>query len=450
MNSFSMIVDKVKEYCNAHPSISIAGYDLWIKTLEPYKLEDGTAILFADSDFRAKTTYSQYGDILKQGFEEILGFPVDVKILVNPGADDEEEKKMISEEEKIMSESGFRELTFDNFVKGKSNELAYAACIAVSDIENKNNKDIAKNVFNPLFIYGNSGLGKTHLIRAIENRVKDTDPEMNIIYVTGEQFTNELVKAISKKETDSFHDKYRNADFLLMDDVQFIAGKESTQEEFFHTFNDLFSHGKQIVLTSDIPPSKMTRLDERLQTRFSNGMQVDVQPPDLETRIAIVNKKAQELDLVLSESVTKIISENIKANIRQLEGAVKKIKALTVFTSESPSVSMAQRIINEIKIDNSNTQITVDRIINDVAVAFNVSPEDIRSIKRNANISLPRKVTVYILREVKGMTFLEIGKELNRNHSTMTTCNNDVIEMMKESSDFNDTVRDIIKNLKLN
>lgn len=444
MNSFSMVVEKIKEYCNSHPNISTAGYDLWIKKLEPYKLEDGTAILYADSEFTAKTAFSQYGDILKIGFEEILGFPVDVKILVKPGADAASESTASSIEEKIMNDDGSREYTFDNFVKGKSNELAYAFCTAVSDLDNNKNKD----VFNPLFIYGNSGLGKTHLMKAIENKVRRSNPEMHIIYVTGRDFTVELVNSISRKETDSFHDKYRNADFLLVDDVQFIAGKESTQEEFFHTFNQLYNRGKQIVLTSDISPSKMTTLEQRLQTRFVRGIQVDVQPPDLETRIAIVNKRAQEFDLSLSESVTKIIAEKLKTSISQLEGAVKKIKGITEYTSETPSVSMAQRIVNEIMIENSNTQITVDRIISEIAAAFNVTPEDIRSKNRSANISLPRKVTIYVLREVKGMTFLEIGNELSRDHSTMTTSYKDVVSMMKKNSDLNDTVRDIIKNLK--
>lgn len=449
MNNFSEVVEKVKEYCMGHPSISSMGYDLWIKTLEPYKLEDGTAILYADSDFSAKTAYSQYGDILKKAFEDILGFAVDISIMTDPNDDPEQvqakETEIINAEERILSGNGKNDLTFDNFVKGKSNELAYAFCTAVSDIDKNNNKD----VFNPLFIYGNSGLGKTHLIKAIENKVRRTNPEVNLIYITGEQFTNEYIKAVSQKETAAFHDKFRNADFLLMDDVQFIAGKDSTQEEFFHTFNELYNRGKQIVLTSDIPPSKMTKLQERLQTRFVTGTQVDIQSPDFETRIAIVNRKAQELGLSLSEPVTRIIAEKIKTNIRQLEGAVKKIKALTVFTSETPSISMAQRIVKEIQIDNHPAEINVDRIISETAVAFGVSPEDIRSKNRSAPISLARKVTIYILREVKGMTFLEIGNELNRDHSTMTTGCKDVVAMMKKNSDLNDTVRDIIKNLKL-
>ncbi len=443
MNSFSMVVEKIKEYCLNHPGISSMGYDIWIKNLEAYKLEDGTAVLYADSSFAAETAQSQYGDILKCGFEEILGFPVDVKITVKPNAGSvSDNTKQI--EERIVNESGKKELTFDNFVKGKSNELAYAFCTAVSDIDKTENKD----VFNPLFIYGNSGLGKTHLIKAIENKVHKNHPEINIIYITGEQFTNEYIKAVTDKETASFHDKFRNADFLLIDDIQFIAGKDSTQEEFFHTFNELYNRGKQIVLTSDIPPSKMTKLDERLQTRFVTGTQVDIQSPDFETRIAIINKKAQELGLNLPEAVTRIIAEKIKTNIRQLEGAVKKIKALTVYTNETPSISMAQKIIKEIQIDNHPAEITVDRIISEIAAAFGVSAEDIRSKNRSAPISLARKVTIYIFREVKGMTYLEIGNELNRDHSTMTTSYKDVVSMMKKNNDLKTTIGDIIKNLK--
>ena len=259
---------------------------------------------------------------------------------------------------------------------------------------------------------------------------------------------NELVKAIEYKQTISFHDKYRNADFLLVDDVQSIAGKERIQEEFFHTFNDLYNAGKQIVLTSDIAPSKISKLENRIRSRFSLGVQVDIQPPDFETRMAIVKRKAEVLDLQLTDNIARIIAEKIKANIRQLEGTVNKMKALTTYTNEQPSISMAQRVIKEIMIENHPAEITVDRIISDVASAFKVTPDDIRSTNRRANISLARKITIYLLKEVKGMTYIQIGNELNKNHSTMTIHYQDVAELLKKNSDLKETVDDIIKNLK--
>lgn len=445
MDSFSKVVAMVKEYCSGHPQISSIGFNKWINILEPVKLENSVAYLYTESDFSRTTTYDAYGDILKDAFAEILGFDVEVNILVKPQEEQEEE---ITPQVKIQSvgEGGKKELTFDNFIRGKSNELAYAFCTAVAKVDGNENKD----VFNPLFIYGNSGLGKTHLLKAIQYEVRRTKPDFNIIYITGEQFTNEYIKAVTDKNTADFHDKFRKADFLLMDDVQFIAGKDSTQEEFFHTFNELYNRGRQIVLTSDIPPSKMTKLEERLQSRFVNGMQVDIQTPDFETRLAIIKRKAEDLNFILQDSIIRYIAERIKTNIRQLEGAVKKMKALTVYTSETPSISMAQRIVKEIQIDNHPAEITVDRIINDIAAAFNVSSEDIRSKNRSAPISLARKVAIYVFREVKGMTYIEIGNELNRDHSTMTTSYKDVASMMKKQPDLKNTINDIIKNLRKN
>lgn len=443
MDSFSKVVAMVKEYCSGHPRISSIGFNRWINILEPIKLENSVAYLYTESDFSRTTTYDAYGDVLKEAFADVLGFEVEVNILVKP---EEEVKEEIPVKHSSMTfdENGKKELTFDNFVRGKSNELAYAFCTAVARVEDNESKD----VFNPLFIYGDSGLGKTHLLKAIEYEVRRTKPEFNIIYITGEQFTNEYIKAVSDKNTADFHDKFRKADFLLMDDVQFIAGKDSTQEEFFHTFNELYNRGRQIVLTSDIPPTKMTKLEERLKSRFINGMQVDIISPDFETRLAIIKRKADDLNFNLHDSIVRYIAEKIKTNIRQLEGAVKKMKALTVYTSETPSISMAQRIVKEIQIENHPVEITIDRIISDIAAAFNVSAEDIRSKNRSAPISLARKVAIYVFREVKGMTYIEIGNVLNRDHSTMTTSYKDVASMMKKKPELKSTVGDIIKNLR--
>ncbi len=448
MNSFLELYENVLRVCQAHPKVSEIGYKRWISALEPGKFEGKKVTLYAASDFIRTTSEDIYGEIIKEAFEQVLGFPVEIEFAVKnqptASADgyDEIENRM-NEIMQNHARSDY-ELTFENFIKGKSNELAYAYCIAVSG----KNGSLHKAMFNPLFIYGNSGLGKTHLLKAIEHEVRKNHPNMNVIYTTGESFTNELIKAVSEKNTVEFHDKYRQCDFLLVDDVQFIAGKEMTQEEFFHTFNELYNAGKQIVLTSDISPNRIKKLEERMKTRFTLGVQADVQPPDFETRMAIVRRKAQLLDITLTEPVERLIAEKIKNNIRQLEGAVNKIKGLTMFSNEAPSISMAQRVIKETLIDAQPSEITIERIIGDVASVFNVTPEDIRSTNRNAQISMARKVAIYIIREVKGLSFTDVGKEFNRNHSTMTISYADVKEMLQKNSDFKETVDDIIKNLR--
>ncbi|MBQ1432480.1 MAG: chromosomal replication initiator protein DnaA [Ruminococcus sp.] len=459
MNSFNEVFEEVLKYCyrlvndkTTGRGISESGYNRWIKVLKPYKLENNTAYLLADTEFVKDTTTQAYGDLLNAAFEEVMGFPIEVKIMVSTKEEEVKDERTVNVQPADFSEEAKDSYTFENFIKGSSNELAYAFCKAVADKydkEIKSAEDIDPNkVFNPLIIYGDSGLGKTHLMKAIENEVSRNHPELKIIYTTGESFINELVRALEYKDTISFHEKYRNADLLLVDDIQTIAGKERMQEEFFHTFNDLYNAGKQIVLTSDVLPTKITKLQDRIATRLSLGVQADVMPPDFETRMAIVNRKAEGLDLKLSDSVTRLIAEKIKSNIRQLEGTVKKIKALTTFTNESPSVSMAQRVIKEVMISNQPSEITVDRIISEVANSFDVTVEDIKSNHRHSNISIARKITIYVLKEVKGMTYTQIGAALNKNHSTMTIHYRDVENMLRNNKEMKDTVNDIIKNLK--
>ncbi|MFA5658678.1 MAG: DnaA/Hda family protein, partial [Oscillospiraceae bacterium] len=300
----------------ADPNVSEIGYNKWIKILEPIRLDEGTAYLSTENEFTKNTATSVYMSVLKRGFLENLGFDVAIEISTRQEAamhSDNTEFNKMNELRKSYSRANY-ELTFDNFIKGKSNELAYAFCTAVAGKNENSANSFSKDVFNPLFIYGDSGLGKTHLLKAITYELANNRSDLNVIYTTGENFTNELIKAITEKDTAKFHDKYRNTDFLLVDDVQFIAGKESTQEEFFHTFNELYNLGKQIVLTSDIPPSKMKKLEDRMKSRFVLGIQVDIQPPDFETRMAIIKRKAELLDLTLPDSVARIIAEKIKTN----------------------------------------------------------------------------------------------------------------------------------------
>ena len=446
MYSLNEAFEQVVRYCEQDTdNISSIALEKWIRKLVPYKFEGSSVFLVTDNDFTKNIITAHYKEILEQGFESVLGFPVKVELLI---------RSMPESEEKAAAETStpeqFDNLTFDNFVKGKSNELAYAFSAAVAGNSESKGSINTNQTFNPLFIYGDSGLGKTHLMKAIENEVRRKDPNIKIIYTTGENFLNELIEAIKNNNTTEFHSKYRGADFLLVDDIQFIAGKERVQEEFFHTFNDLYNMRKQIVLTADIAPSKINLLEARIRSRFSLGVQVDIQPPDFETRIAIVKRKAELVGLQLSDNIARLIAEKIKTNIRQLEGTVNKMKGLTEFTNETPSMAMAQKVVKEIMIQNHPQEITVDRIINEVAMVFKVTPEEIRSTNRSKNISRARKVAIYLLKEVKGMTYLDIGSELGKNHSTMTIHYQNVTEEMSRNKDFKHIVEDLEKNLKNN
>lgn len=303
--------------------------------------------------------------------------------------------------------------------------------------------------YNPLFIYGASGLGKTHLLYAICGEISRTKPGTNILFVKGEEFTNDLISAITTETTKEFHDKYRQADVLLVDDIQFIGGKESTQEEFFHTFNTLYQAGKQIVLTSDRPPKEIKTLEDRLRTRFEWGLIADIQPPDFETRIAIIRRKAQLMDIDIPDDVAEYIANRIKNNIRQLEGAVKKLKAYKLLAGTPPSILIAQNAIRDILNDNQPLPVTVERIISEVGRTYGVSPTDIRSNKRSAQISSARQTSMFIVREITQMSMSAIGEEFGgRDHSTVVYAVQQVEKNMKSDLHYKETVEDIIKNIR--
>ena len=324
---------------------------------------------------------------------------------------------------------------------GSSNKFAHAASLAVAANP--------AGAYNPLFIYGNSGLGKTHLLYAICNDLKRSHPEMTTLYIKGDDFTNELIDAIQHGTTSTFHQKYRKTDVLLVDDIQFIAGKDSTQEEFFHTFNSLYEAKKQIVLTSDRPPKEIQTLEDRLRTRFEWGLIADIQPPDFETRIAIIKRKAEALDLELPGDVCEYIATRLKTNIRQLEGAVKKMKANWLLNGDAPTMANAQTAISDILNNDQPPPLTVEKIIEEVGRTFGVSPDDIRSSKRSANISNARQIAVYVVREITQLSMTTIGEEFGgRDHSTVVYAVQQVEKNMKKDSKTKAMVEDIIKNIR--
>lgn len=457
MESFIEVFNHVKEYIKGE--VSDVAYNCWISFLEPVKFEDNIAILYIKTTFQKDIILKQYMDRIKEGFEKILGFPIEIIISTEDDISSYigEETSTLSREDitseslndKIkkevnissLSQNGNYEYTFDTFIVGSSNNFAYAACKAVSTQQ--------AGTYNPLFIYGQSGLGKTHLLSAIKNEISKLNPQKNIISISSEIFTNELIAAIKTNNINNFHNKYRTADVLLVDDIQFIAGKESTQEEFFHTFNELYQVGKQIVLTSDRPPKDIKTLEDRLKSRFEWGLLTDISPPDFETRIAIINRKADLLQIEIPSDVSEFIANRLKTNIRQLEGAVKKIKAYKLMVGSPPSISVAQTVIKEILNDNQPVPVTVERIIEEVSKTYSVSPDDIRSNKRSANISIARQVSMYIVREITQMSLAPIGEEFGgRDHSTVVYALKALEKQMLKDSRLRGIVDDIIKNIR--
>ncbi len=441
MNSFDEILDFVKDFCKTQ--MTEVAYNLWIKDIEPIKLTGEKVELSVSSEFKQNIVSEKYRDLLSTGFENVLGFPVEVDILLNTN-----NTKKVSENPEpvqnppVILEPGEYAYTFDTFIVGSSNKFAHAAAMAVATHDIRN--------YNPLFIHGDSGLGKTHLLFAIMNEVKRRKPEALVEYVKGEEFTNELIAAIRSQTTPEFREKYRKVDYLLVDDIQFIAGRDSTQEEFFHTFNALYESGKQIVLVSDRPPKEIKTLEDRLRNRFEMGLMADIQPADFETRIAIVQRKADLLRMDMPNEVAEYIANNLKSNIRQLEGAVKNIKANSLIYENKPiTIMMAQTAIRDILNDNQPIPVTISKIISEVGRTFNISEQDIKSNKRAANISRARQVAMYVIKDITQMSMAAIGEEFGgRDHSTVVYAINQTEKMMKTDSHLREIIEDITKNIK--
>ena len=457
MESLDEIFNKVCEYCIEHKLITQVAYATWLNNVILQSMEDNysTAILIVKSEFIKDLIEQKLKDKLAIGFENTLGFSVEIQIYTDTGKRMPHEDKgftakggllkdLLPEEGEALPAladgEGEYEYTFSTFIVGPSNKFAHAASIAVASNP--------ANTYNPLFIYGGSGLGKTHLLLAIGNEIEQRQPEMNVIYAKSENFTNELIDSIGKETMKEFHDKYRMADVLLVDDIQFIGGKESTQEEFFHTFNTLHEAGKQIVLTSDRPPKEIKTLEYRLRTRFEMGLLADIQPPDFETRVAIIRRKAELLDLTMPDEVADYIANRLKNNIRQLEGTVKKLKAFQAVMSTPVTIMAAQNAIRDILNDNQPVPVTVERIIAEVARTCSVTPQDIRSTKRAAQISSARQA-VYIVRDITQMSMSAIGAEFGgRDHSTIVYAIQQVEAKMQSNPKYRAMIEDIIKNIR--
>ena len=443
---YNLVVENyVREY-----NISASAKELWLDALEPISMEGNVVTLATDTDFKRNTINSIYLEKLEEQFTIVLGNPIKVEIIIKDDIPTTETKfndirnsrELTNKIDNIVHDNKVT-YTFDNFIVGPSNNLAYAAAKAVSQKQHEK--------YNPLFIYGDSGLGKTHLLSAIQNEMTKNYPGINIIYISAETFTKEFLHSITANKTELFDEKYRNADALLIDDIQFIAGKEQTEEKFFHIFNELYKLNKAIVLTSDRPAKEIKSISDRLKTRFSSGLAADVRAPEYETRLAIIQRKADLLSFKIPDDVVDFIATKLKSNIRQIEGVVTKMNALYMVSQIKPTIVVAQNVIKDIVSDHQPIPITVDKIISEAAKIYNVDPDEIRSPKRNSPVSSARKVAIYVIQEITGLPYETIGQEFSgRDHSTVVYAIKNVKEMMAKDSNFRSVIEDLIKNIKAN
>jgi len=407
----------------------------WFDELEAVDIRGNTCILHCANDFKKGYIESLFLKNIKASLHDIFSMDFEVQIL-----DDAAFAEFSGGAKKQGDRFTCAEFTFDTFVVGPSNKLAYAASVAVAEHPAQN--------YNPLLIYGDSGLGKTHLIYAIANVIRQNDPRSKIAYVKGDDLTNELVDAIREGKTAEMREKYRQADLLLVDDVQFIAGKKQTQEEFFHTFNTLYESGRQIVLTSDRPPSEMTQLEDRLRTRFEWGLLVDVAPPDFETRLAIVKNKAALLGMELPDKISAYIAENVTANVRQLEGTINKILAYKDLLGNDADEETVTRAMQDI-LKRSNEYIpTPDAILEYISKYYGLEESVIRGQQRIRDAVAARQIAMYLIRSMTNLSLDDIGKVFdNRDHSTVLYSIQQVEKKMKKEPSFAETVKEIKTNI---
>ena len=412
----------------------------WFNDTVPIALEENTLLLHCPNEFKRNTIRDRFLPNVMAALKDIFSAEITVQLLDDAalaawrsGAAQAAERRPVS----LLESSAF---TFENFVVGPSNKLAFAAAKAVAASPAEH--------YNPLFIYGDSGLGKTHLIYAIAHEIRQSRPSSKIVYIKGDDFINEFIETVRSGRGQDFRTKYREADLLLVDDIQFVAGKEETQNEFFHTFNTLFESRRQIVLTSDRPPQEMSRLDDRLRTRFEWGLLVDVQPPDLETRIAIVKNKAAQLGLILSPEVVDYIAKNVTSNVRLLEGTVKKIKAYRDLLGNELDADSVDRAIHDMLRRDNEFIPSPDTIIAEICKYYRIDDAAIRGQQRDRNIVRGRQVAMYLIRRMSNYSYKDIGKEFgDRDHTTVMHSIEQVEQRMKKDTAFAEAVRDITANI---
>lgn len=439
MDSFDEIWSRIMSYCKANVSESI--YKIWFETIESAEYINNTITVTVQSDFQKEILENNFKDIFENAVEANLGLMLPISFITS------EKYKIIEEEEKkedgkFDTSDGFdiSNYKFDNFVVGNSNRFAYNAALNVAET-----KPGETSRFNPLFIYGKSGLGKTHLMYAMINKMREERPELKIAYTTTENFMNQFIGSVRNSNMESFRKKYRYVDALFIDDIQFIKTGEQTQIEFFHTFNELISKNKQIVITSDRSPKEIESLTDRIRTRLENGLLIDIKPPEIETRKIIIEQKAEEYEVKLKKEHVRLLAEKIIDNVRQIEGAVKKIGAYESMNPDRDiTTTQVLEYIKEVENEDKPVAATIEDIISSVSDSFNISIEDIKSDKRNSNISVARNVCMYVIRNVLSLTYSAIGQEFGKTHSTVMHSIENIEEEMKKDVNFKMSVTNII------
>lgn len=430
-----------KTVINVKSSISsTVGYNVHIKISKPVSLLNSVFTISVPTSINKNMIEFRYKNFIESSLEKVTGKKLSLKVIVGDAIKQENntEPEIISQNE--VNDYGVNpKYTFENFVVGSSNEYASAAA--------KKTAEAPGHIYNPLFIYGNSGLGKTHLMQAIGNKIKEKNPSMNVIYVPCERFTNEFIVSIREFTTDKFRDKYRNADVLLVDDVQFLEKKEAVQEEFFHTFNELFNYNKQIVLTSDRKPSDLTILNSRLRTRFGQGIIIDISIPNFETRMAILQKKAQAHNIEIDNSVLEYIATNIRSSIRELEGALLNVISMSEIKECEITMDFVKKELEAVISGNDKNKITPQKIIKKVSVYYNISENDIFGNVRINEIAVPRQIAMYLCSKMLSMNYTAIGKEFNKERTTVKhnveKIEKDILTNDKLNEDINYITKDL-------
>lgn len=414
-------------------------FKTWFGEVEALDFQLDKLVLSCPSDFKAKMINERFRPEIMKILSDLFAAEINV-IILGPAEATSYQTAAAPEVSSVNLNilMGSEEYTFDRFIVGASNRFAYNAAMAVAEDPGKS--------YNPLFLYGESGLGKTHLLYSIYHTIKENHPDYHIVYIKGDEFTNELSEAIRLRNTDAFRQKYRDKDLLLVDDIHFIAGKEQTQEEFFNTFNNLYEAGKQIVLTSDRPPSDMIRLEDRLRTRFEWGLMADIQPPDYETRCAIIKNKSILLGLNLPLDIIEYIAQNITANVRQLEGTIKKLMAYRDLMGNEINDENASRAIRELIRTKDEFVPSPEVIVEETAKFYDLDPKILMGQSRKADIVLARQVSMYIIRSVTNLSLPEVGKFFGQHHTTVMHS----VEKIEKSLTSNGELKEVIRDIKGN
>ena len=443
--------NEILEKVRIEHSVTEVSFRTWLKPLQVHSVNDDVIILLvSDAQLGTEFVSKKYSVPLKVAIEEVIGKAFELKfVLPNELNNLSTKQSSATPTNNVPSVTTINpnlnpRYTFDTFVVGANNNLAHAASLAVAESPGE--------MYNPLFIYGGVGLGKTHLMHSIAHFILEKNPDAKVLYVTSEKFTNELIESIGNKNDNTpvkFREKYRNIDVLLIDDIQFIIGKERTQMEFFHTFNTLHEAKKQIIISSDKPPKEIETLEERLRSRFEMGLTVDVQSPDYETRMAILRKK-EELDgLNIDSNVLEFIAANIKSNIRELEGALTRLVAFSRLNNgREIDVEMAESELKDFIYPNENKKITIELIIDIVSEHYEISPSDILSSKKSKNIAFPRQICMYLCRNLTEFSLEDIGKSLgNRDHTTILYGIQKIEKDVKTDRSLQNTIEVLIKKI---